>query len=246
MPALHTHPSPPLRLSLLTSSLAPKPPALHPQATLPWDTQPLPGLGERQMAKIRRGGPKELIRGTRVPHPQHLFPQPGLSSPGDGGTGLGEGFCCCGGTEALAPHATPGLWGPARQGEGAAVSIYLMGPHSPSHAVDHGQGRLWGQRHYSLFPLGQPEGLGVLERAAWRGGIDPFKREGHRRRVRSAGGDQEVLYAVCTTRLWGAGDLARPFHTILTRVTFPTLSPVTGPVHHTHPPEEAWGPQHSP
>lgn len=40
------------------------------------------------------------------------------------------------------------------------MSIYLMGPHAPSHAMDHGQGRLWGQRHYSLFPLGQPEGLG--------------------------------------------------------------------------------------
>lgn len=79
---------------------------------------------------------------------------------------------------------------------------------------------------------------GVLERAAWRGGIDPFNREGNRHRVRSAGGDQEVLYAVCATRQWGAGDLARPFHTILTQVTFPTLSPVTGLVHHTHPPRK--------
>lgn len=111
-----------------------------------------------------------------------------------------------------------------------------------------GRGGSGGRDTTPCSPWDNLRGSGVLERAAWRGGIDPFNREGNRRPVRSAGGDQEVLYEVCTTRQWGAGDLARPFHTMLTRVTFPTLSPVTGPVHHPHPhpPEEAWGPQHSP
>ncbi|XP_025780870.1 EF-hand domain-containing protein D2 [Puma concolor] len=65
------------------------------------------------------------------------------------------------GTQALAPCAhteTPALWGPARQGEGAAVPIYLTGPHSAGHTVDRGQGRLWGQKRHPLVSLEQPEG----------------------------------------------------------------------------------------
>lgn len=85
-----------------------------------------------------------------MPHPQHLFLQPCLFSTG---VRLGEGFYFCEGTKALAP-VQPQLWGPARQGEGTAVSIYLTGPHSPSPAMDHGQGRLWGQKHYSVVPPG--------------------------------------------------------------------------------------------
>lgn len=49
----------------------------------------------------------------------------------------------------LASHATPVFWGPARQGEGTVVSIYLTGPW---------QGGLWGEKHHFLVPQGQPEG----------------------------------------------------------------------------------------
>lgn len=116
-------------------------------------------------------GAKELIRGTRGPTPA---PVPAALPLLYWGQGLGEGFYFCEGTKALAPKQ-PQLGGPARQGEGTAVSIYLTGPHSPSHAVDHGQGRLWGQKHYSLVPPRDNLRVsGALERAAWRGGIDPF------------------------------------------------------------------------
>lgn len=60
--------------------------------------------------------------------------------------GRGETPIFVKGPRPLACHATPALGDPARQGEGAAVSIYLTGPHSPSHAMYRGQGRLWGKR----------------------------------------------------------------------------------------------------
>lgn len=173
-----------------------------------------------------------------MPHPQHLFPQRCLSSTGDGGKGLGEASIVGKGPRPW-HHTQPQLSGaqPGR-GRGQLCQSTSWAHTLPAMPWTMGRGGSGGRDTTPCSPWDNLRVSGVLERAAWRGGIDPFNREGNRHRVRSAGGDQEVLYAVCTTRQWGAGDLARPFHTILTQVTFPTLSPVTGLVHHTHPPRK--------
>lgn len=94
----------------------------------------------------RRGGPQ----GAPCPAPVPPAPPP----PCWHRVGQGKGFYFCEGTQALAPHATPVL-GPARQGEGTAVSIYLT-----LAAV---AGKALGAEHH-LVPRGQPEG----PRGLWR------------------------------------------------------------------------------
>ena len=91
---------------------------------------------------------------------------------------------------------TPALWAPARQGEGASLPIYLTGPHSAGHAMDHGPGRLWGQKHHSLVAPSphtgpqQPEGPG--RRGGREEGLAPSwgRKPAH---LHSLGGVQEVL-----------------------------------------------------
>lgn len=147
------------------------------------------------------------------------------------------------GPRPLACHATPALGGPARQGEGAAVSIYLTGPHSPSRAMYRGQGRLWGKSTTPSSPWNSWGSQGLWrEQHGGEGWLLPGEGSSAvfpRRRLRSAWRGSHGPGS------GKQGDLAQPFHTILPQVTLTALSPATGPVPSPPPPEEAWGPQPS-
>lgn len=125
----------------------------------------------------------------------------------------------------------PQLSGAARQGEGAAVPIYLTGPDSAGHSVGRGQGRLWGQKHHSLVTTSNSLRVPrALEGAGCRGGVGPFigketsSSPFSRRRPRSA-----------LSGLHGPGGGERgtwlsSFTPFLPQVTLTALSPATGPV----------------
>ena len=91
---------------------------------------------------------------------------------------------------------TPWPSSPARQGEGASLPIYLTGPHSAGHAMDHGPGRLWGQKHHSLVTLSPHTGPQQPEGPGRRGGREEGLAPSWGRkpaRLHSPGGVQEVL-----------------------------------------------------
>lgn len=120
------------------------------------------------MARIAVGSIDCDLKRHRGAHPLHLFLQPRLLPAGVEGS-RAEASICVKGPRPLAPHTAPALWGSARQGEGTAVSIYLTGPHSPSHGREGSGGR-------NTTPRSPRENLrvpGALERAAWGGGTGP-------------------------------------------------------------------------
>lgn len=166
-PALHTHPSTPLCLSL---SPPPPPRGLLPLTHRPHCPRPLFRLGGaadgNNRGRLHRVGPTELIRGTGVPQPQPSASSPASSLPESGVGRAGRGSCFCERTQAPGMPRNPSSRGPSQAGRGGScVNLPRRPPLSQPCHVTRARKAL-GRKHHPLVPLGQPGISGALARAA--------------------------------------------------------------------------------